>query len=72
MTIKVNLTNEEYLLASDYAKSKGLTLREALKTIFFEKIEDEYDVSIAESALRDYEKNPKTYSHEEVKKMLDI
>ena len=40
-------------------------LRKALK-----KIEEE-EIALADAALREYEKNPKTYTHEEVKKMID-
>ena len=33
---------------------------------FFEKIEDEYDIALADAGLREYEKDPKTYSHKEI------
>ena len=36
------------------------------KTI--EELEDEYDVALADAALRKYKKNPKTYTLEEIKK----
>lgn len=55
----------------EYAKRHNLTLNSAIKEAFFEKVEDEYDIALADAALREFEKDPKTYSIEEVKKMLD-
>lgn len=72
MVISIRMTDEEKQLADAYAKLKGMTLSEAIKRAYFEQIEDEYDISLADMALREYEKNHKTYSHEEMKKMLGL
>ena len=72
MVISIRMTNEEKELAAAYAKLNGITLSEAIKRAYFEKIEDEYDIAIAEAALREYEKDHKSYSHEEVKKMFNL
>ena len=72
MVISIRMTEEEKKLADAYAKLNGMSLSEAIKRAYFEKIEDEYDIALADMALREYEKNPKTYSHEEVKKMLGL
>ena len=72
MVISIRMTEEEKKLADAYAKLNGMSLSEAIKCAYFEKIEDEYDIALADMALREYEKNPKTYSHEEVKKMLGL
>lgn len=66
------MTEEEKKLAEAYAKLNGMSLSEAIKRTFFDKIEEEYDIAIADAALREYEKNPKTYSLEELKKELDL
>lgn len=66
------MTEEEKKLAEAYAKLNGTSLSEAIKRTFFDKIEEEYDIAIADAALREYEKNPKTYSLEELKKELDL
>ena len=66
------MTDEEKQLADAYAKLNGVSLSEAIKRAFFEKIEDEYDIALADSALREYEKNPKTYTHTEIKKMVGL
>ena len=72
MVISIRMTEEEKKLADAYAKLNGVSLSEAIKRAYFEKIEDEFDIAIADFALRDYEKNRKTYSHEELKKILGL
>ena len=72
MVVSIRMTNEEKNLASAYAKLNGVSLSEAIKRAYFEKIEDEYDIELADSALREYEKNPKTYSLKEVMEELGL
>lgn len=72
MVISIRMTEEEKQLADAYAKLNGVSLSEAIKRAYFEKIEEEYDIALADEAMREYEKNPKTYSHEEIKKMLGL
>ena len=72
MVISIRMTEEEKELANAYAKLNGVSLSEAIKRAYFEKIEDEYDIALADAALRDYEKDHKTYSHDEIKKMLGL
>ncbi|MCD7894076.1 MAG: DUF6290 family protein [Erysipelotrichaceae bacterium] len=64
--------NEEEKLAKSYAAFHGISLGEAFKTALFEKIEDEYDIVLAEQAHNEYLKDPITYSIDEVKKELDL
>lgn len=72
MSISIRMSDEEKELASAYAKLKGYTLSEAIKKVFFEQIEEEFDIELANEALKDYKKDQKTYSLEDVKKELDI
>lgn len=72
MVISIRMSEEEKQLADAYAKLKGVTLSEAIKRAYFEKIEDEYDIALANYALKEYEKDPKTYSLEEIKKELGL
>jgi len=72
MIISIRMNDEEKQLADAYAKLNGTSLSEALKRAFFEKIEEEYDIALADSALKKYEKEHKSYSHEEVKKLLNL
>lgn len=72
MVISIRMTEEEKQLADAYAKLNGVSLSEAIKRAYFEKIEEEYDIALVDSALREYEKDHKTYTHEEIKKLLGL
>ena len=72
MIVSVKLTKEEKELADAYAEKQGISLSEAMKSAFFERVEEEYDIALADEALKEYEKDPTTYSSEEVKKMFGL
>ena len=54
MAFSIRLTEEERKLAESYARIHSYSLSEAFKRALFEKIEDEYDIAVAESAYREY------------------
>lgn len=54
MSFSIRLTPQEKMLAESYAKLHALTLAEAFGQALFEKIEDEYDIAIAEEAYDEY------------------
>lgn len=54
MSFSIRLTDEERALAESYAKLHSFSLAEAFKKALFEKIEDEYDVTIAQEAYQEY------------------
>lgn len=70
MSFSIRLNKEEEALAKRYAALHGYSLGEAFKRALFEKIEEEYDIVVAEMAHNEFVKNPKTYSHNEVLKMF--
>lgn len=72
MAFSIRLTAEEKSLAESFAKIHSLSLGEAFKRALFERIEDEYDIAIADEAYREYLANPKTYSHKEAGEILDV
>lgn len=59
MSFSIRLTTEEKSLAESYAKLHSLSLGEAFKKALFEKIEDEYDIAIAQEAHDEYVKSGK-------------
>lgn len=59
MAFSIRLTEEEKLLADSYAKIHSLSLGEAFKRALFERIEDEYDIAVADEAYREYVKGGK-------------
>jgi predicted DNA-binding protein len=72
MVFSVRFNPEERALIEQYAKLHGMTISEVIRKATLEMIEDEMDVEIALKVWEEHQKNPKTYSHEEVKKMLGI
>ena len=59
MAFSIRLTDAEKSLATSYAKLHRLSLGEAFKRALFERIEDEYDLTIAEHARDEYERDGK-------------
>jgi hypothetical protein len=57
MVFFIRLTEEEKRLADSYAKIHSLSLGEAFKRALFERIEDEYDLTVAEEAYHEYVKS---------------
>ena len=72
MNISVRLSEEDTKLIKAYAKMNKTTISELVRKAIIERIEDEYDLECYEKAMEEYKKNPKTYSHEEVKRMLEL
>jgi predicted DNA-binding protein len=59
MAFSIRLTDEERKLADSYAKLHSISIGEAFKKALFEKIEDEYDIAIANEAYEEYLKDGK-------------
>ncbi len=72
MSFSIRLNKEEEKLFKSYASLHGCTLGEAFKKALMEKIEDEYDVALAEQAHQEFLKDPVTISHEGLIKDLDL
>ena len=54
MSFSIRLTDEERKLADSYARIHSMSLSDAFKRALFEKIEDEYDVVVAQEAYEEY------------------
>ncbi|MDY2649439.1 MAG: DUF6290 family protein [Pyramidobacter porci] len=57
MAFSIRLTEEERNLADSYAKLHSMSMGEAFKRALFERIEDEYDVAVANEAYNEYLKS---------------
>lgn len=51
MAFSIRLNEQERKLATSYSRLHGISLGEAFKQALFERIEDEYDLEIAQEAL---------------------
>ena len=73
MTFSIRLTPEERTLAESYAKLHAVSLGDAFKRALFERIEDEYDIAVADEAYAEYVKSgKKSRPFSELKKELDL
>lgn len=73
MAFSIRLTEQEKKIADSYARMHSLSLGEAFKQALFEKIEDEYDISIYEAAYKEYETDGKVSRPiEELWQQLDL
>lgn len=72
MAVSVRLNAQDEQLFKSYAKTNNISLSELFRNAVFEKIEDEYDLAVYRESLEEYNKNPISYSHEEVCRMLGI
>lgn len=72
MAISIRLDERDEKLFRNYAESNNMSISELVRNAVLEKIEDEYDLALYYEALAEYEKNPVSYSHEEVCRMLEI
>ncbi len=65
MAFSIRLNPQEEKLARGYATLNGISLGEAFKRALFEKIEDEYDIHIADESYKEFLDDPVSYSHKE-------
>ena len=72
MTISIRLNEEDAKLIKSYAELNKTTISEFVRNAIMEKIEDEYDLECYYKAKKEFDKNPKTYTLEEVKKELGL
>ncbi len=72
MAISIRLSDSDTKLFKKYAELHGITVSELVRRSVIERIEDEYDLKAYEEAVAEFEKNPVTYSHDEVCRMLEL
>ena len=72
MTISLRLSETDAMLFKRSAKLKNLTMTELVRQSVMEHIEDELDLQAYEEAMAEYKANPVTYTHDEVREMLEL
>ena len=71
--ITLRLTDEERDILNNIAHLYGGKLSTAIKTILFEKIEEEYDIVVAEESFKKYiDSGKKSRPFSELKKELGL
>ena len=59
MSFSIRLTEQERMIVDSYAKLHSMSIGEAFKRALFEKIEDEYDITVYDKAYDEYLKSGK-------------
>lgn len=72
MTISLRLNDQDTKLIKAYAAMKHQTVSEVIRRAVMEQIEDEYDLKLYKKAKAEFEKNPITYSLDEVERELGL
>ncbi len=72
MTISLRLNDRESDLFKRYAEMNGITVSELVRQSVLARIEDEFDLQAYDKALAAYQADSVTFTHEEVKKMLEL
>lgn len=54
MAFSIRLSEQEKQLANSYARLHSISIGEAFKQALFEKIEDEFDLAVADEAYAEY------------------
>lgn len=72
MAISLRLSEEDTSLIKKYAELHNISLSDLFRQAVMEKIEDEYDLQCYEKAIKNYKKDSKTYSLEEVERELGL
>ncbi|MGN1417331.1 MAG: type II toxin-antitoxin system RelB family antitoxin [Oscillospiraceae bacterium] len=73
MSFSIRLTETEKKIADSYARLHSISLGEAFKQALFEKIEEEYDMTVFDEAYEEYERDgKKSRPISELWKELDI
>ena len=72
MTISVRLNDQDAMLVRKYAEVNSISVSDLVRQAVIEKIEDEYDLKAFNAAILEYEKDPVTFSLDEVEKDLSL
>lgn len=72
MTISLRLNDNDVAIIKKYAELHGLSVSELVRQTVLSRIEDEFDLEAYDAALRGHQRNPKTYTLEEVERELGL
>ena len=71
MTISLRLSDEDSKLIKDYAQINNMSISDLVRQAVIEKIENEIDLEAYNKALKNFKKNPKTYTLDEIKEYIN-
>ena len=71
-TISLRMDEEDAKLIKEYAKAKNITVSALFRNAVLEKIEDEIDLELYNTAMKQHIENPQVISFDEMMKELDF
>ncbi|MBR3342291.1 MAG: CopG family transcriptional regulator [Clostridiales bacterium] len=72
MTMSIRINDDDARLVKMYCALHNISISDLFRQAVIEKIEDEYDLKCYEEAMKKFEKDPATYSLDEVEKELGL
>ena len=73
MVFSIRLSEEEKRLAESYASLHSVSMGEAFKKALFDRIEEEYDIAVADAAYQEYlDSGMESHPFSELKKELEL
>ena len=70
MAISLRFNDNDTQLIKSYASMYGMTVSEFIRNTVLERIEDEHDLKAYDIAMEEYKKDPVTFSHKEIMRIL--
>ena len=73
MAFSIRMNEEEKRLAESYARLHSISVGEAFKRALFDRIEEEFDIALADAAYQEYiDSGKESCPFAELKKELDL
>ena len=72
MNLSLDLTEEEIAMLERYAVKNNISTAEFVKNTILERIKDEMDMEVYETAMKTYSRNPRGYTHSSVMRELGL
>lgn len=72
MNLSLDLTEEEITMLEKFAVKHNISTAEFVKNTVLERIKDEQDAEVYETAMKTYNRNPRGYTHSSVMRELGL
>lgn len=72
MNLSLDFTEEEIAMLERYAVKNNISTTEFVKNTILERIKDELDMEVYETAMKTYSRNPRAYTHSSVMRELGL
>ena len=72
MNLSLHLTEQEIAMLERYGVKNNISTAEFVKNTILERIKDERDMEVYETAMKTYSRNPRGYTHSSVMRELGL